>query len=115
MKQLKLLKEVTILEEEWTKEQERCHVEMNHMKITQSKMAEIKIRAENAEMALSQGGKKIVERLENRTRGLEEEMEAEKRHNRDATKFSRQMERNCKDMEYQCQEQKRNYERLKVN
>ena len=97
------------------REKDRCHVELNQRKITESKMAETKMRAENAEMALAQGGRKLVERLENKIKDLEEELEAEKRHSRDATKFSRQMERNYKDMEYQCQEEKRNYERLEVN
>ena len=111
---MRLLKEVSRLEEEVIKEQERCHVELNHRKITESKLAETKIRAENAEMALAQGGRKLVERLENKIRDIEEELEAEKRRSRDATKFSRQMERNYKDMEYQWQEEKRNYERLEV-
>ena len=65
-------------------------------------------------MALAKGGEKLVEGLESKVRDLEEELEAEKRHSRDAIKMSRQMERNCKDMEYQCQEEKRNYERLEV-
>ena len=69
----------------------------------------MKIKAENAELGLAQGGRKLVERLEGKVRDVEEELEDEKRHSRDAIKMSRQMERNCKNMEYQCQEEKRNY------
>ena len=110
----KAMQEVSKLEEELMNEQEKYQMEMNQRKAAESKIKEVKIRAENAELALAQGGRKLVERLESKVRDLEEELEAEKRHNRDAIKMSRQLERNCKDMEYQCQEEKRNYERLEV-
>ena len=96
------------------KEQEKYHMEMNQRKAAENKIKEVRIRAENAELAMAQGGRKLAERLESKVRDLEEELEAEKRHSRDAIKKSRQMERNCKDLEYQCQEEKRNYERLEV-
>jgi hypothetical protein len=57
-------------------------------------------------LAFAQGGRKLVERLESKVRDIEEELEAKKRHSRDAIKMSRQLERNCKEMEYQCQEEK---------
>jgi phage shock protein A len=113
-KHIKAMQEVSKLEEELMNEQEKYQMEMNQRKAAESKIKEVKIRAVNAELALAQGGRKLVERLECKVRDLEEEMEAEKKHSRDALKMSRQMERNCKDMEYQCQEEKRNYERLEV-
>ena len=96
------------------KEQEKYQLEMNQRKAAESKIKEEKIRAEKAELALSQGGRKLVYRLESKVRDLEEDLEAEKRNSRDAIKISRQLERNCKDMECQCQEEKRNYERPEV-
>ena len=108
------MQEVSKLEEELMKEQEKYQMEMNQRKAAESKIKEVQERAENAELALAQGGKKLVERLGSKVRDLEEELEAEKRHSKDAIKMSRQLERNCKDMEYQCQEEKRNYERLEV-
>jgi hypothetical protein len=95
-------------------EQEKYQMEMNQRIAAESTIKEVKIRAENAELALAHGGRKPVEGLESKLRDLEEDLEAEKRHSRDAIKMSRQFERNCKDMEYQCQEENRNYERLGV-
>ena len=46
----------------------------------------MKIKAENAELGLAQGGRKLVERLEGKVRDVEEELEDEKRHSRDAIK-----------------------------
>ena len=74
----------------------------------------MKIKTENAELGLAQGGRKLVERLEGKVRDVEEELEDEKRHSRDAIKMSRHLERTCKDIAYQFQEEKRNYERLEV-
>ena len=113
-KHIKAMQEVSKVEEELMKEQEKYQMEISQRKAAESKLKEVKVRAENAELALAQGGRKLVERLESNVRDLEEELEAEKRHSRDAIKMSRQLERNCKDMEYQCQEEKRNYERLEV-
>ena len=113
-KHIKAMQEVSKLEEELMNEQEKYQIEMNQRRAAESKITEEKIRAENAELALAQVGRKLVERLESKVRDLEEDLDAEKRNSRDAIKMSRQLERNCKDMEYQCQEEKRNYERLEV-
>ena len=113
-KHIKAMQEVSKLEEELMNEQEKYQMEMNQRRAAESKIKEVQVRADNTELALAQVGRKLVERLESKVRDLEEELEAEKRHSRDAIKMSRQLERNCKDMEYQCQEEKRNYERLEV-
>ena len=88
---------------------------MNQRKEAENRMKEEIMKAENAEMALAQGGRRLVNQLENKIIELEQELEAERRRSRDAIQMSRQMERNCNDLEYQCQEEKRNYERLEVN
>ena len=113
-KHIKAMQEVSKLEGELMKEQEKYQMEMNQRKSSESKIKEEKIRAENAELGLSQGGRKLVDRMESNIRDLEEDLEVEKRNSRDAIKMSKQLERNCKVMEYQCQEEKRNYERLEV-
>ena len=97
-----------------TQEQEKCYKEMNCRKEAESKMKEAILRAENAEMALSQVGRKHAEQLETKIVELEEELEIERKRSRDAIKISRQAERNCKDLEYQSQEEKRNYAQLEV-
>ena len=87
---------------------------MMQRKTLENRMKELILRTENAENALAKGGKKHVERLEAKVRELEDTLEVEKLHSKDALKASRQSERNCKDLEYQCQEEKRNYEKLEV-
>ena len=106
------MQDVSKLEEDLIEEQEKYQMEMNQRKAAERTITEVKIKAENAELGLAQGGRKLVERLEGKVRYVEEELE--KRHSRDAIKMSRQMERNCKNMEYQCQEEKRNYKWLEV-
>lgn len=111
---MKFVQECARLEEELIKEQEKCYQEINRRKEAEIKMKEAIKSAESAEPTLSNGGRKLVEQLENKIIELEKELENEKKHSRDAMKSSRQAKRNCKDLEYQCQEEKRNYERLEV-
>ena len=61
---LKAMQEVSKFEGELKKEQEKYQMEMNQRKASESKIKEDKIRAENEGLALSQGGRKLVERLE---------------------------------------------------
>ena len=113
-KHIKAMQDVSKLEEDLMEEQEKYQMEMNQRNAAERTITEVKIKTENAELGLAQGGRKLVERLEGKVRDVEEELEDEKRHSRDAIKMSRQMERNCKNMEYQCQEEKRNYKWLEV-
>ena len=109
------MQECTRLKEELIQEQEKCYQEMNCRKDAESKMKEAMIRAKNAEMALSRGGRLLVEQLETKIIGLEEELEIERKRSRDAIKMSRQADRNYKELEYQSQEEKRKFENLEVN
>ena len=88
-KRIKAMQEVTKLEEELMNEQEKYQMEMNQRKAAESKIKEVQVRAENAELVLAQGGRKLVERLESKVRDLEEDLEAEKRNSRDAIKMSK--------------------------
>ena len=111
---MKFVQECARLEEELIKEKEKCYQEINRRKEAEIKMKEAIKSAESAEPTLSNGGRKLVEQLENKIIELEKDLENERKHSRDAMKSSRQAKRNCKDLEYQCQEEKRNYERLEV-
>ena len=55
-KHIRVMQEVPRLEEDLTKEQEKYHMEMNQRKAAERMITEVKIRAENAELELAQGG-----------------------------------------------------------
>lgn len=78
------------------------------------KLRELEIKFENDNLTMSSNGRKIVEKLENKIKSLEDNLEQEKRKCRDYHKMSKQMERNYKDMEYQYFQEKRNFEKLEV-
>ena len=113
-KNTKYSQEVKRLEEELYCERQNTVNETTLRKTIECKLRELEIRYENDNMMISTNGKKHLEKLESKLKSLETELELEKRKSRDASKFSRQMERNYKDMEYQFYQEKRNFERLEV-
>ena len=113
-KNTKYSQEVKRLEEELYCERQNTVNETSLRKTFECKLRELEIKYENNNMMISTNGKKQLEKLESKLKSLETELELEKRKSRDASKFSRQMERNYKDMEYQFYQEKRNFERLEV-
>ena len=113
-KNTKYSQEVKRLEEELYCERQNTVNETSLRKTFECKLRELEIKYENNNMMISTNGKKHLEKLESKLKSLETELELEKRKSRDAAKFSRQMERNYKDMEYQFYQEKRNFERLEV-
>ena len=113
-KNTKYSQEVKRLEEELYCERQNTVNETSLRKTFECKLRELEIKYENNNMMISTNGKKHLEKLESKLKSLETELELEKRKSRDASKFSRQMERNYKDMEYQFYQEKRNFERLEV-
>ena len=78
------------------------------------KLKELEVRLEKESLLMSVNGKKYIEKLETKLRSLEADLEQEGRRNRDNVKLARQMERNYKDMEYQYNQERRNYEKMEV-
>ena len=107
--------EMKRLEEELCCERENTINEMSRRKSAELKLKELEIHFENTQLSTSTGGRKLLEKLELKMRDLEADLEVEKRRSREAAKISRQMERNYKDMEYQCFQEKRNCQRIEVN
>ena len=78
------------------------------------RLRELEVRLENESLLMSLNGKKYIEKLETKLRSLEAELEQEMRRSRDSVKLARQMERNYRDMEYQYNQERRNYQKMEV-
>ena len=113
-KHVKAGQEIKRLEEEVTCERQNTINEISRRKSAEIKLKEFEIRFENSQLSSSVGGRKMMDKLELKVRDLEAELEVEKRRSREAVKTSRQMERSYKDMEYQCHQEKRNFQRVEV-
>ena len=75
---------------------------------------EAELKFENNLLTNSSAIRKINEKLENRIKILESDLDQEVRKCREASKLYRQMERSFKDMEYQYLQEKRNSDRMEV-
>ena len=78
------------------------------------RLRELEVKLENESLLLSYNGKQYIGKLETKLRSLEAELEQEMRKSRDSVKLARQMERNYKDMEYQYNQERRNYEKMEA-
>ena len=78
------------------------------------RLRELEVRLENESLLMSLNGKKYIEKLETKLRSLETELEQEVRRSRDSVKLARQMERNYRDMEYQYNQERKNYQKMEV-
>ena len=78
------------------------------------RLRELEVKLENESLLLSYNGKQYSGKLETKLRSLEAELEQEMRKSRDSVKLARQMERNYKDMEYQYNQERRNYEKMEA-
>ena len=111
---LKSSQEQKKLEDDLQCERQNMVNEETMRKNAEMKLRELEIKFENDSLAISCNGRKMVEKLENKIKSLEDNLEQEKRKCRDYHKMSKQMERNYKDMEYQYLQEKRNFEKLEV-
>ena len=102
------------LEEEIQCERQNTTNETQLRKSAEMRLRELEIKLENESLLISYNGKKYIEKLESKLTSLEAELELEMRKSRDAVKVARQMDRNYKDMEYQCAQERRNFEKMEV-
>ncbi|KAI1727506.1 myosin tail domain-containing protein [Ditylenchus destructor] len=73
---------------------------------------EMQVRLDEAEAAALKGGKKIIAKLEQRIRDLESECDGEQRRGQDAQKNLSKHERRVRELQFQVDEDKKNFERL---
>ena len=79
------------------------------------KLGELQTKLDNSNNIMSAAHRKMLEKLESKLRGLEDELDQERRKSKDHLKHLRQAERNMKDLEYQSFQEKRNSERFEVS
>ena len=103
------------LEDDLQCERQNMVNEGNLRENAELKLRELELKFENQSLTMSSNGRKLIEKLECKLKSLEENLDQEKRKCRESNKFSKQMERNYKDMEYQYFQEKKNFEKLEVH
>lgn len=80
-------------------------------KALEQQVKDLQVRLDEAEQAALKGGKKIIQKLEQRVRELEQELDGEQRRHQDSEKNLRKQDRRIKELEFQIEEDKKNNER----
>ncbi|VDN05641.1 unnamed protein product [Thelazia callipaeda] len=108
----KALSDVERLAEEYRQEKEHgLHIE-RMKKGLEAQIKEIQIQLEEAEQVALKGGKKVISKLEQRIHDLESELDGEQHRFQDANKNVAKSERRVRELQFQVEEDKKNYERL---
>uniref|UniRef100_A0A8D0P9D0 Myosin-13 n=1 Tax=Sus scrofa TaxID=9823 RepID=A0A8D0P9D0_PIG len=101
-----------MMAEELKKEQDTCaHLERMKKNLEQT-VKDLQHRLDEAEQLALKGGKKQIQKLENRVRELESELDAEQKRGAEALKGAHRYERKVKEMTYQAEEDRKNILRL---
>uniref|UniRef100_A0A8D0HPL8 Myosin heavy chain n=1 Tax=Sphenodon punctatus TaxID=8508 RepID=A0A8D0HPL8_SPHPU len=108
----KAITDAAMMAEELKKEQDTsAHLERMKKNMEQT-IKDLQKRLDEAEQIALKGGKKQIQKLESRVRELENELEAEVRHNSESLKGVRKYERRIKELSYQTEEDKKNLTRM---
>ncbi|XP_029363477.1 myosin-1B-like isoform X3 [Echeneis naucrates] len=108
----KAITDAAMMAEELKKEQDTsAHLE-RMKKNLEATVRDLQQRLDEAEQIALKGGKKELQKLENRVRELENELEAEQKRSGEAMKGVRKYERKIKELTYQGEEEKKNMARL---
>merc|ERR1712003_325761 len=111
----KALTTAALLSEDLKKEQDQSN-HLDRMKKNQeNSVKDLQMRLDEAEQVALKGGKKAVQRLENKCREVEMELEQEQRRTTDDTKILRKLERKYKEANYANEEDRKNLLRLSDN
>ncbi|XP_061702261.1 myosin-8-like isoform X4 [Syngnathoides biaculeatus] len=108
----KAMTEAAMMAKELKKEQDTStHLERmkKNLEVT---VKDLQQRLDEAESLAMKGGKKELQKMENRVRELENELEAEQKRGVDAVKGVRKCERKIKELTFQGEEEKKNVARL---
>jgi chromosome segregation ATPase len=108
----KAMADAARLAEELRQEQEHSlHIERMRKGFEQQ-IKEMQVRLDEAEAAALKGGKKVIAKLESRIRELEQELDGEQRRQQDANKNLTKQDRRLRELQFQVDEDKKNFERL---
>jgi len=100
------------LADELRVEQEHAVAQERARKAMEVQLKELQLRLDEAEAAALRGGKKLIEKLEQKCRQLEGELEMELRRHADAAKCARKSDRKVKELQFQAEEDRKNHERM---
>ncbi|XP_053148588.1 myosin-1B-like [Hemicordylus capensis] len=108
----KAITDAAMMAEELKKEQDTsAHLERMKKNLDQT-VKDLQHRLDEAEQLAMKGGKKQLQKLEQRVRELEAEVENEQKRSADAIKGVRKYERRVKELSYQSEEDRKNVLRL---
>ncbi|XP_026681681.1 myosin heavy chain, muscle-like [Diaphorina citri] len=100
------------LADELRAEQDHAQTQEKLRKALETQIKELQIRLDEAENNALKGGKKAIQKLEQRVRELENELDGEQRRHADAQKNLRKTERRIKELSFQAEEDRKNHERM---
>ena len=108
----KALNEASSLAEELRQEQNQS-VQMDRAgRSLEGRMKEMQARLDEAEAAAMQGGRKVIQKMEQRIHELELELENEQHQHNETTKSMRRQDRRLKELAAQVDEDKSTHEKL---
>uniref|UniRef100_A0A4W4FDA0 Myosin, heavy chain 7B, cardiac muscle, beta a n=1 Tax=Electrophorus electricus TaxID=8005 RepID=A0A4W4FDA0_ELEEL len=108
----KAITDAAMMAEELKKEQDTsAHLERMKKNMEQT-VKDLQRRLDEAEQIALKGGKKQIQKLENKVRDLESELESEQKKSNEYQKGVRKYERRIKELTYQSEEDRKNVVRL---
>jgi myosin protein heavy chain/myosin heavy chain 6/7 len=108
----KAIADAAMMAEELKKEQDQsAHLE-RMKKNMEATIKDLQLRLDESEQVAMKGGKKQIQKLDQRVRELENELDAEQRRTADAQKNQKKLERKLKEVVYSGEEDKKNLTRL---
>lgn len=95
------------LADELRAEQDHAQTQEKLRKALETQIKELQVRLDEAEANALKGGKKAIQKLEQRVRELENELDGEQRRHADAQKNLRKSERRIKELSFQVREKEK--------
>merc|ERR1712137_1116970 len=95
------------LADELRAEQEHASNQEKARKTLEVQVKELQVRLDESESNALKGGKKAIQKLEQRVRELEQELDGEQRRHADAQKNLRKSERRIKELTFQSEEDRK--------
>jgi len=108
----KAMSDAARLADELRQEQDHSMQVEKLRKGLEGQVKDMQVRLDEAEAQALKGGKKIIQKLEQRVRELEMELDSEQRRHAETQKNMRKADRRLKELAFQSDEDRKNQERL---
>ena len=108
----KAIGDAAMMAEELKKEKDQSSHLERMKKNMEATVKDLQLRLDESEQVAMKGGRKQIQKLDQRVRELENEIDAEQRRTADATKNQKKLERKLKEVVYAGEEDKKNLVRL---